>query len=89
MEEDKFLCSFHHIFAGYSAGYYSYKWAEIMSADSFGMFEENMDRQKEIGRRFRDTVLSNGGSLPAMDTFIQFRGRVPNVNALLRHNRLK
>ena len=60
-----------------------------MSADSFGMFEENMDHQKEIGRRFRDTVLSNGGSKPAMDTFVDFRGRMPNVNALLRHNKLK
>ena len=89
LDEDRFLCSFQHIFSGYSAGYYSYKWAEIMSADSFGMFEENMDRQKEIGRRFRDTVLSNGGSKPAMETFIEFRGRKPNVNALLRHNRLR
>lgn len=89
LDEDKFLCSFQHIFSGYSAGYYSYKWAEIMSADSFGMFEENMDHQKEIGRRFRDTVLSNGGSKPAMDTFVDFRGRMPNVNALLRHNKLK
>ncbi len=88
LDEDKFLCSFQHIFSGYSAGYYSYKWAEIMSADSFGMFEENMDRQKEIGQRFRDTVLSNGGSKPAMDTFVQFRGRTPSVKALLRHNRL-
>jgi oligopeptidase A len=89
MDEDKFLCSFQHIFSGYSAGYYSYKWAEIMSADSFGMFEENMDRQKEIGRHFRNTVLSNGGSKSAMDTFVQFRGRTPDVAALLRHNRLK
>lgn len=88
LDEDRFLCSFQHIFSGYSAGYYSYKWAEIMSADSFGMFEENMDRQKEIGRHFRNTVLSNGGSKPAMDTFVQFRGRMPNVKALLRHNRL-
>ena len=89
LDQDRFLCSFQHIFAGYSAGYYSYKWAEIMSADSFGMFEENPKKQSEIGRRFRDTVLSNGGSKPAMDTFVEFRGRKPEVEALLRHNGLK
>jgi len=60
-----------------------------MSADSFGMFEENPKKQSEIGRRFRDTVLSNGGSKPAMDTFVEFRGRKPEVEALLRHNGLK
>jgi oligopeptidase A len=88
LDEDKFLCSFQHIFSGYNAGYYSYKWAEVMSADSFAMFEENPDQQKEIGLKFKNTVLSNGGSKPAMETFIQFRGRAPNVNPLLRHNKL-
>jgi oligopeptidase A len=88
LDEDKFLCSFEHIFSGYSAGYYSYKWAEVMSADSFAMFEENPKQQKEIGLKFKDTVLSNGGSKPAMDTFKQFRGRIPDVKPLLRHNKL-
>lgn len=88
LDEDKFLCTFQHIFSGYSAGYYSYKWAEIMSADSFSAFEEEPQNQYNIGRRFRNTILSNGGSKPAMDTFIQFRGRTPSVKALLRHNKL-
>lgn len=88
LEEDKFLCSFQHIFSGYSAGYYSYKWAEVMSADSFAMFEENPQKQREIGLKFKNTVLANGGSKPAMDTFIQFRGRIPSVKPLLRHNKL-
>ena len=88
LEEDKFLCSFHHIFSGYKAGYYSYKWAEVMSADSFSMFEENMDKINEVGMKFRNTVLSNGGSKPAMKTFVEFRGRKPSVDALLRHNQL-
>merc|ERR1712023_425395 len=65
LEEDRFLCSFGHIFAGgYAAGYYSYKWAEILSADSFAAFEEagldNKDEVQRIGRRFRETVLSLG-----------------------------
>lgn len=88
LDEDKFLCAFQHIFSGYSAGYYSYKWAEIMSADSFAAFEEEPENQHDIGRRFRNTVLSNGGSNPAMDTFVAFRGRRPSVKALLRHNKL-
>lgn len=88
LDEDKFLCTFQHIFSGYSAGYYSYKWAEIMSADSFAAFEEDPENQRDIGRRFRNTVLSNGGSKPAMDTFTAFRGRKPSVKALLRHNKL-
>lgn len=87
-DEDRFLCSFQHIFGGYSAGYYSYKWAEVMSADCFGMFEEHQDDHSGIGRKFRNTVLANGGSKPAMETFIEFRGREPNVEALLRHNQL-
>jgi oligopeptidase A len=88
LDEDRFLCSFQHIFSGYSAGYYSYKWAEVMSADSFSMFEENPDNYQEIGQRFKNTVLANGGSKPAMETFEEFRGRGPNVDALLRHNKL-
>lgn len=88
ISDNRFLCTFQHIFAGYSAGYYSYKWAEVMSADSFGMFEENPDNHEVIGKKFRDTILANGGSKPAMETFIEFRGRKPEVDALLRHNGL-
>jgi oligopeptidase A len=66
LPEDRFLCSFQHIFAGgYSAGYYSYKWAEVMSADAFAAFEEagldNEEKVKEVGLSFRDTVLALGG----------------------------
>ena len=91
LEEDKFLCSFSHIFAGgYSAGYYSYKWAEIMSADAFSAFEEiNLDdplQVSEVGNRFRDTVLAKGGGEHPSDVFRQFRGRDPSTEALLRHN---
>lgn len=93
LEEDRFLCTFGHIFAGgYSAGYYSYKWAEVMSADAFGAFEdvglENEDEVKRVGMLFRDTVLSLGGGIPPMDVFERFRGRKPNPDALLRHNGL-
>jgi oligopeptidase A len=66
LEEDRFLCSFSHIFAGgYSAGYYSYKWAEVMSADAFAAFEDvGLDKEEEVqrvGKKFRETVLSMGG----------------------------
>ena len=91
LDEDKFLCSFSHIFAGgYSAGYYSYKWAEIMSADAFSAFEEvNLDDKDEVakvGRRFRNTVLSKGGSQHPAEVFREFRGRDPKADALLKHN---
>lgn len=80
--------SFGHIFAGgYAAGYYSYKWAEVLSADAFGAFEE-AGFAPEIGQRFRDTVLAKGGSAPAGDLFAAFRGRPPDVEALLRHSGL-
>jgi len=93
LDEDRFLCGFSHIFAGgYSAGYYSYKWAEVMSADAFGAFEEvgldNEDGVREVGRKFRETVLSLGGGIAPMDVFTQFRGREPSPEALLRHNGL-
>lgn len=91
--EDRFLCSFSHIFAGgYSAGYYSYKWAEVLSADAFSAFEEvgldKEDKVEETGRRFRDTVLSLGGSVAPSEVFKSFRGRAPSTQALLRHNDL-
>jgi oligopeptidase A len=90
LPEDRFLCSFGHIFAGgYAAGYYSYKWAEVLSADAFGAFEEaGLDDEaavRETGHRFRDTVLSLGGSQHPMDVFRAFRGREPSTEALLTH----
>ena len=93
LPEDRFLCSFGHIFAGgYAAGYYSYKWAEVLSADAFGAFEDaglDDDRAvRETGRRFRDTVLALGGSRPPMKVFVDFRGREPSPEALLRHSGL-
>jgi oligopeptidase A len=93
LPEDRFLCSFQHIFSGgYAAGYYSYKWAEILSADAFGAFEEaGLDDTAavgRIGRLFRDTVLALGGSRHPLDVFRQFRGRDPDVTALLRQTGL-
>jgi oligopeptidase A len=80
--------SFSHIFAGgYASGYYSYKWAEVLSADTFAAFEES-DFAQETGRRFRDTVLAQGGSREAMDLFVAFRGRPPSIEPLLRHSGL-
>jgi oligopeptidase A len=81
--------SFSHIFAGgYAAGYYSYKWAEVLSSDAFAAFEET-DFAPETGRHFRETVLGQGGSREAMDLFIEFRGRKPSVEPLLRHSGLQ
>jgi oligopeptidase A len=93
LPEDRFLCSFSHIFAGgYAAGYYSYKWAEVLSADAFGAFEEaGLDddgARRALGRRFRDTVLGLGGSRHPMDVFRLFRGREPDPQALLRQEGL-
>ncbi|MCA9000542.1 MAG: M3 family metallopeptidase [Planctomycetes bacterium] len=91
--EDRFLCGFSHIFAGgYAAGYYSYKWAEVLSADAFSAFEEagldNPEEVAKVGRRFSETVLALGGSLPPMEVFKSFRGREPSTEALLRHEGL-
>ena len=91
--EDAFLCAFSHIFAGgYAAGYYSYKWAEVLSADAFSAFEEvGLDVEDEVvatGRRFRDTVLSLGGSRAPAEIFEAFRGRQPSSEALIRHSGL-
>ncbi|MEO8716833.1 MAG: M3 family metallopeptidase [Burkholderiales bacterium] len=87
-EWNRFPNSFSHIFAGgYAAGYYSYKWAEVLSADAYGAFEEASDvLDASTGARFRDEVLAVGGSRPAADSFRAFRGREPSVEALLRHN---
>lgn len=91
--EDRFLCAFSHIFAGgYAAGYYSYKWAEVLSADAFSKFEEagldNDDAIKTVGMQFRETVLALGGSEHPMAVFKAFRGRDPQTEALLRHSGL-
>jgi oligopeptidase A len=93
LPEDRFLCTFSHIFAGgYAAGYYSYKWAEVMSADAFSAFEDggldNEENVKNVGMKFRNTVLSLGGGIDPMTVFKSFRGREPSPEALLRHNGL-
>jgi oligopeptidase A len=83
---NRFQHSFSHIFAGgYSAGYYSYKWAEVLSADAWSAFEEAGVLDTETGRRYREAILEAGGSRPAMDSFKAFRGREPRIDALLRH----
>ena len=82
--------SFTHIFSGgYAAGYYSYKWAEVLSADAYGAFEEaqgDPNRLAETGLAFQREILSVGGSRPALESFTAFRGREPNIDALLRHS---
>jgi oligopeptidase A len=84
---NRFPNSFSHIFAGgYAAGYYSYKWAEVLSADAYSLFEENGVLNEAIGRRFRSEILGVGGSRPALESFVAFRGRGPTIDALLRHN---
>ncbi|MBD2339448.1 M3 family metallopeptidase [Calothrix sp. FACHB-156] len=93
LPEDAFLCAFGHIFGGgYAAGYYSYKWAEVLSADAFAAFEEagleNESAIKATGKRYRDTVLALGGSKHPMEVFKTFRGREPSTAPLLKHNGL-
>jgi len=84
---NRFPNNFSHIFAGgYAAGYYSYKWAEVLSADAYSLFEENGVLDAGTGRRFWDEVLGVGGSRPALESFVAFRGREPKIDALLRHN---
>ena len=91
--EDRFLCAFGHIFSGgYSAGYYSYKWAEVLSADAFAAFEEvGLDQEENVqatGQRFRNTILSLGGSQRPADVYKSFRGRTASTDALIRHSGL-
>jgi oligopeptidase A len=93
LPEGRFLCAFSHIFAGgYAAGYYSYKWSEVLSADAFAAFEEaglsDEAAIREAGLRFRDTILALGGSKDPMEIYRAFRGREPSTEALLRHNGL-
>jgi oligopeptidase A len=84
---NRFPNNFTHIFAGgYAAGYYSYKWAEVLSADAYSMFEEDGVLSAETGKRYWQEILAQGGSRTALESFTAFRGREPNIDALLRHN---
>jgi oligopeptidase A len=84
---NRFAHSFGHVFAGgYAAGYYSYKWAEVLAADAFSAFEEHGVFDRMTARRFLDSVLSQGGSRDALDAFVEFRGRKPDVRALLEQH---
>jgi oligopeptidase A len=86
-EYNRFPHNFSHIFAGgYAAGYYSYKWAEVLSADAYSLFEENGVLDPATGQRFWNEVLGMGGSRPALESFVAFRGREPKMDALMRHN---
>ena len=92
-KDDRSLCAFLHIFAGgYAAGYYGYKWAEVMSADCYGAFEEaglgDDEAVRRVGERYRETILALGGSRSALDVFRAFRGRDPEIAALLRQQGL-
>jgi oligopeptidase A len=93
LKDDRLLCSFTHLFSGgYAAGYYSYKWSEVLSADIFAVFEEigleNQEKLSQLGKKFRDTFLALGGSKHPMEVFKAFRGREPSTEALLRQNGL-
>ncbi|HYN28195.1 MAG TPA: M3 family metallopeptidase, partial [Burkholderiales bacterium] len=84
---NRFPHGFSHIFGGgYAAGYYSYKWAEVLSADAYSLFEESGVLNPVVGERFREEILAAGGSRPALESFVAFRGREPKIDALLRHN---
>jgi oligopeptidase A len=84
---NRFPNNFSHIFSGgYAAGYYSYKWAEVLSADAYSLFEEKGVLDPETGQRFWNEILAMGGSRPALESFIAFRGREPKIDALMRHN---
>jgi oligopeptidase A len=86
-EWHRFPMAFSHIFSGgYSAGYYSYKWAEVLSADAFSLFEEKGVMDPDTGARFLNEILAVGGSRPALESFQAFRGRAPTMDALLRHH---
>jgi oligopeptidase A len=85
--ENRFQHSFGHIFGGgYAAGYYSYKWAEVLSADAFSRFREEGIFNRQTGERFLEEILEVGGSVDAMDMFVAFRGREPDLESLLRQD---
>jgi oligopeptidase A len=87
--EDRWPNGFTHIFdGGYAAGYYGYLWAEVLAADAFAAFEERGLFDPDTGRRWRQSVLEVGGSRPAMESFMAFRGRAPRIEALLRQQGL-
>jgi oligopeptidase A len=87
--ENGFTHIFGHIFGGgYAAGYYSYKWAEVLSADAFSAFEETGIFNRDTGEKFMNTILEQGGSREPMELFVEFRGREPTIDALLRHSGL-
>ena len=82
---NRFPHSFQHIFSGgYAAGYYSYKWAEVLAADAFSAFEEQGIFNESVSRRFLTAILEQGGSKDAMDAFVEFRGRKPQIEPLLK-----
>jgi len=86
-EWNRFPMSFGHVFAGgYAAGYYSYKWAEVLAADAVSAFEEHGVFDRTTARRYLDAILSRGGSRDAMEAFVDFRGRPPRVQALLEQH---
>lgn len=86
---DRFAHGFSHVFAGgYAAGYYSYKWAEVLSSDAYALFEENGVFDRAIGLKFLTTILEQGGSREPLELFVEFRGREPSIDALLRHSGL-
>ena len=86
---NRFPHSFSHIFAGgYAAGYYSYKWAEVLSADAYSLFEEMVPLSRKAGEKFKKEILAKGGSRPAINSFVRFRGRKPKIDALLKHQGL-
>ena len=86
MPYNRFQNSFSHIFAGgYAAGYYSYKWAEVLASDAFDRFESEGIFNIETGKEFRQAILAVGGKDTALDAFVRFRGREPKIDALLRH----
>ena len=84
---NRFAHAFSHIFGGgYAAGYYSYKWAEVLSSDAYSKFEENGIFHRKTGEEFLHCILEKGGSRDAMALFVDFRGREPSIDALLRHS---
>ena len=88
-DEVRFQNSFSHVFAGgYAAGYFSYKWAEVLSSDAYAKFEEDGIFNEETGRHFMQSILEMGGTKKAIELFVDFRGREPKIDALLRHTGL-